>query len=365
MDLSSLKTAIVHDWLNGMRGGERVLEQALPLFPHAPVYTLHCDPGRISAKIREHEIRTSMIQYFPLRKRAYRFYLPLYPLAVRGFDFSGFDLVLSFSHCAVKNVRVPPGTPHLCYCFSPMRYVWTLADQYFGTALFRRALLSPVLKRLREWDRRGAGRVTRFLAVSRTVKERIERYYGLPSRVVYPPVEIPFEPSSSKKEYFLVLSALTPYKRVDLAVRACLRKKVPLKIAGTGPELARLRKMASCGEVEFLGWVSETEKKELLRHARALLFPGLEDFGIVPLEAMAFATPVVGYGRGGLTETVEDGKTGVLFENQSVEDLSRALDRLENMRFDTGDFERTVGRFSPRRFREELGRAVREAVDSL
>ncbi len=359
MNFNALKVVLVHDWLNGMRGGEKVLEQLCLLFPQAPIFSLHGELEKISDLIKKHPIHFSWIQKIPFKAQWYRYYLPLYPYAIRAFDFSGFDLVISTSHCAAKNVRVPASIPHICYCFSPMRYLWTLQDEYFGKNKFKKALLYFPIKWLKQWDRQGAKRVTHFLTISKTIQERIRQCYGLEAQLIYPPTEMSFMPQRPKKNYFLILSALVPYKRIDLAIRASNQKQFPLKIAGSGPLLSELKKIAG-PQVEFLGWVSEEQKLELLKNAQALIFPGLEDFGIVPLEAMSVATPIVGFGRGGLTETVTHLHTGVFFQEQTVTSLISAIQTLEQNDFPIENFRKTLERFAPEKFRSEFQRTVEE-----
>ena len=353
MSFSSLKVALVHDWLNGMRGGEKVLEYFCRLFPNAPVYTLHGELSHVSDLIKQRPIHFSFIQKLPLKKQIYRYYLPLFPKAIRSFDFRGYDLVISTSHCAAKNIVLPLGVLHLCYCFSPMRYVWLLREDYFGRNIVKRILMHPVLEYLKNWDLKSTQSVGRFIAVSRTVQKRIEEFYGRESVVLYPPVDIPFAPCEDKEDYYLVLSALVPYKRIDLAIEASRSLGFKLKIAGTGTEYEALKERAS-SSVELLGWVSDEEKQNLLKKAKALLFPGLEDFGIVPLEAMAYKTPVIAYGKGGVTETVVSGKTGVFFQEQTVSALCKAISDSEKISFKADDFKEALLQFSEAKFMDSL-----------
>jgi len=365
-----MRVALVHDWLNGMRGGEKVLEAVAEIFPDAEIFTLLCDPSRLSPELRKRKIHTSFVQRLPGRQRHYRLYLPLFPRAIERFDLRGFDLVISTSHAVAKGVIPPPGTPHLCYCFTPMRYAWFLPEDYFGRNPVKRVLLAPFLAYLRRWDRRSSERVSRFLAISRTVARRIERAYERPAEVLYPPVDDEFySPGDNRGEYFLVVSALVPYKRVDLAIAAFNRLKLPLLIVGSGPEQERLARLAGDG-VELLGWRSDAEIRRLYRGCRALVFPGIEDFGIVPLEAMACGRPVIGLGRGGLTETVippenSEGEkpTGLFFREQTPDALTEAV----------REFIARERQFDPRAARERaeaFGRnrflaSFREAVSDL
>lgn len=363
MKKSSYRVALVHDWLNGMRGGEKVLEYLCNLFPDSEIFTLHCDPESISPFLRQKKIHCSSLQYMPFRKSKYRYYLPLFPLITRTLKIEGFDLVISTSHCAAKNVSVPSGVRHICYCFSPMRYVWELSKDYFGGNVFKHALMFPVFHYLKAWDLAGAGNVSEFIAISETTAQRIKTYYNRHSRIIFPPCDLNFEYQKNKQDYFLVLSALVPYKRVDLAIEAARRKGFHLKIAGKGPEMEPLRKKAP-SNVEFLGWVSEEDKRGLLKNARALLFPGLEDFGIVPLEALSLGTPVIAFGKGGVTETVTHNKTGVFFQTQSAEELEAAIEACERLSFNPDDFEAGLKRFSLETFYDSFLQTIETLMRS-
>ena len=333
-----MRVALVHDWLTGLRGGERCLEVFCELYPEADLYTLLHVPGATSPVIERRRIVTSFIQRLPGAARRYRRYLPLFPAAVARFDLRGYDLVLSSSHCVAQGARPAPGALHLGYCFTPMRYVWDMYDDYFGrgAGAVTRLVMPPVAAALRRWDRRASGRVHHFAAISRHVAERIRRFYGRPAEVIHPPVDVQrYElADDAEGEFYLVVGALAPYKRVDLAVEAARRLGRRLIVVGTGPEEARLRTRAG-SSVEFLGWRSDAEVAGLYRRCRALLFPGLEDFGIVPLEAMAAGRPVIAYGAGGALETVvgldesEEPPTGIFFREQTVDALAAAMQRLE------------------------------------
>jgi glycosyltransferase involved in cell wall biosynthesis len=287
--------------------------------------------------IENRRIVTSFIQRLPQAERRYRQYLPLFPAAVRAFDLSGYDLVLSSSHAVAKGVRVPSGALHVCYCFTPMRYVWDLYDDYFGAraGLAARLVMPSLAAWLRRWDRATAAGVHHFVAISRFVADRIRRTYGRDADVIYPPVDVSrFRLEESPGDFYLVVSALTPYKRVDLAVEACNRLGRRLLVVGTGPEEQRLRARAG-PTVELLGWRDDAEIAELYARCRALLFPPLEDFGITPLEAMAAGRPVIAFGQGGARETVVppgegEAPTGLFFDHQTVESLADAIRRFES-----------------------------------
>lgn len=320
-----------------MRGGERCLEVFSELFPDADLFTLLHLPGSVSPVIEKRRITRSFLQRLPGVEARYRALLPLFPWAVERFDLRGYDLVLSSSHCVAKGVRVPRGALHVCYCFTPMRYVWDRYDDYFGARAGWpvRLLMPPVAGALRRWDRATAARVHHFIAISRFVADRIARCYGRDAEVIYPPVDVQrFRLSEEAGEFYLVVSALSPYKRVDLAVEAANRLGVRLVVVGSGPEEGRLGALAG-PTVEFVGWRSDTEVAELYARCRALLFPGVEDFGIVPLEAMASGKPVLAFDRGGARETVlplEPGiesSTGIFFSDQTADALARAIRRFE------------------------------------
>jgi glycosyltransferase involved in cell wall biosynthesis len=337
------RVALVHDWLTGMRGGERCLEVLCELFPDAPLFTLLHVPGTVTPQIEHRRIITSFVQRLPRAAAQYRYYLPTFPLAISRFDLSGYDLVLSMSHCVAKGVRVAPRALHLCYCFSPMRYVWDLSADYFGPghSLAARVLGPPVAAALRRWDRKTAG-VHRFVAISRHIADRIRRAYDRPADVIYPPVDVQrFEIAEPADDYYLVVGALVPYKRVELAVGVANRLRRRLVVVGTGPEESRLRALAG-PTVTFLGWQSDAEIARLYARCRALIFPAVEDFGITPLEAAAAGRPTIALARGGALETMvgldlgDPTPTAVFFAEQTVEALAEAIVRFERAeeRFD-------------------------------
>jgi glycosyltransferase involved in cell wall biosynthesis len=346
-----------------MRGGERCLEVFCELFPDAPLYTLLHVPGSVSAVIERRRIVTSFVQHLPRAASQYRRYLPLFPAAVRGFDLTGYDLVLSLSHCAAKAVRRPPGALHLSYCFSPMRYVWDLYDDYFGSraGVVVRTLMPPVAAALRAWDRR-TDRVDGFVAISQHIAERIRRVYGRSADVIYPPVDTArFRPVARPDDFYLVVAALVPYKRVDLAVAAASRLRRRLLVVGSGP-LARRLHAAAGPTVEFLGWRSDAEVAELYARCRAVLFPAVEDYGIVPLEAAAAGRPTIALARGGALETMvglgraDAPPTALFFEDQTEEGLARAIVEFEaaEHRFDPTALRARAAEFDTAVFRRRL-----------
>jgi glycosyltransferase involved in cell wall biosynthesis len=348
---------LVHDWLTGMRGGEKVLESFAAMFPDADILTLVHRPGAVSKAIEGHRIRTSLIQRLPGATRWYRQYLPLFPSAIETFDLDDVDVVISTSHCAAKAV-VPTGRAvHLCYCHSPMRYAWDQFDAYFGRDRLgpvSHALARHTLAWLARWDRATARRVDRFVAISRFVADRIARYYNRRATVIYPPVDVEFfTPDNGPADpYLLVVSALVPYKRLDVAIGAAARLRVPLKVIGTGPDDRRLRAMAG-PDVEFLGSVDDVTLREYYQHARALVLPAEEDFGIAPVEAMACGRPVVAFARGGAIESVVDGQTGVLVPEQSVDAFAAAFSAVEHQSFDPAHLVAHARQFSRERFDHE------------
>jgi glycosyltransferase involved in cell wall biosynthesis len=352
------KVALVHDWLTGMRGGERVLEAICEVFPAAPLFTLIHVPGSVSPRLEARQPRASVLNRLPGVARYYRFCLPVFPFAIEQFDLDEFDLVISTSHCAAKAIVRPGRARHLCYCHTPMRYVWDQWPVYFGRdrvgAVAHRAL-RPVLAGLARWDRTTAARVDRFVANSHYVAERIRRYYNRASSVVYPPVDTAFfRPGDAESDrYFLMVTALSPYKRIDLALDAARQVGVPLKIVGFGPERGRLERQAGPG-VEFLGHQSDAEVRELYRRAAGVLQTSEEDFGIVPVEAQACGRPVVALARGGAIESVVDGVTGVLVADQTAQAFADGISRAMATRFDADLIRSHALRFSRERFAAEF-----------
>ncbi len=385
-----MRIALIHDWLTGMRGGERCLEVLCRRFPEARLFTLVYVPGSSSPVIERMRITTSFLQRFPGVATHYRLLLPLMPAAVERLEIPGdVDLVVSLSHAVAKGVRPPAGVPHVCYCFTPMRYAWDRRADYFClSGRFRRtpmaAVRNLVLDWVQRWDRGTSDRVTHFVAISRTVADRIARCYGRSSRVIYPPVDTDFYtqarafggphscPSDGRprEDFFLCVSALVPYKRIDLAIEACNRHHRRLVVVGDGPERRRLGRLAG-PTVSLAGWCTDEQIRDHLRRTRAVLFPGNEDFGIVPVEAQACGTPVVAFGRGGATETIlpaEGSKagTGWLFDEQTPEALYRAMELCEAHpeQFDARLARRQAERFATGRFERELVGYLEEVVCS-
>jgi len=425
-----MRIALVHDWLTGMRGGEKCLEVLCRRFPDARLFTLLHVSGSTSATIDQMRITTSFLQRLPGVRRHYRWLLPLMPAAVERLKIPGdVDLVVSLSHAVAKGVQPPPGVPHVCYCLTPMRYAWHRRDDYFvASGRFLKTPISTarnaVLDWIRQWDRATSDRVTHFVAISRTVARRIAESYGRPSRVIYPPVDTEFftpagdsqqpaagidvrleldarlgpdkewlgssgaspqEPgptgsptdaphpyasgtAAPREDMYLCVSALVPYKRIDLAIEACNRLRRRLVVIGSGPEERRLGRLAG-PTVTLAGWCTDHQIRNHFRRARALLFPANEDFGIVPLEAQACGTPVVVFGQGGATETVlpaDESRpgTGLLFDEQTPESLARAIQRLEDNPhwFSPQLARQQAERFAAERFERELVGYLEEIV---
>ena len=367
--LPGVRVALVHDWLTGMRGGEKVLEELGTMLPGAPIHTLFHFKGSVSPELESHSIRTSFLQEAPLIRRRYRSYLPLFPLAIEQFDLSDFELVVSTSHCVAKGARTRAGVPHVCYCHTPMRYAWDQRDAYFPVrdgAVER--VRHRVLDALQGWDVRTSPRVTTFVANSTFVRDRIRRYYDRDAIVVAPPIDVEFfQPAIPSKDattatrrararspFALMVAALAPYKKVDEAIEACARLDLELRIVGDGPERPRLESLAG-SSVRLLGQVSDEELRELYRTAACLVQPGVEDFGMAAAEALACGCPVVAAGSGGVLDIVEDGVDGVLYPSaEGVDGLRRCIDKALGMDFNILNLRNRASRFSRGRFRERM-----------
>jgi glycosyltransferase involved in cell wall biosynthesis len=355
------RVAVIHDWLTGMRGGEAVLEGILDALPAAELFTLFHFPGSVSEKIESRTIHTSSLQRVARRVRDYRHLLPLFPRAVREWDLSGYDLIVSSSHCVAKSVNAR-GKPHLSYCHTPMRYVWDRFDDYFPRSRpLRRAAAISIAPWLRRWDRTTAAEVTQFVANSNFVRDRIRRFYDRDATVVHPYVGDEFLSAplaEGREDYHLIVSALVPYKRIELAMEAMEGRR--LVVIGGGPLLGELR-ARSGPNVELMGSVSRDRIIERLARARSLILPGVEDFGITPLEAMAVGTPVVALGEGGVRDSVVDGVTGIFFDAPQVQSLRRALDAVEGRAWDRRALRAHASGFS----RAAFDRKFRAALDEV
>ncbi len=364
-----MKVALVHDWLTGMRGGEKVLLELVRLLPEADLYTLLWNRGSVAPEIAARVRGTTFLQKLPRVASAYRYYLPLFPAAIRSLDLRGYDVILSSSHAVAKSVRVPKGAVHVSYVHTPMRYLWDTGADYFQFGRgrwWKRAALALVAPALRSFDKRTAAGVNFFIANSANVRERIRRAYGADAQVIHPPVDTDFfTPSANAPgDYYLVVSSLEPYKRVDLAVEAFSGGPRKLLVTGSGTLAAELRARAR-PPVEFLGAVSDERLRNLYQHCRALIFPAREDFGIVAVEAQACGRPVVCYGQGGATESVLDGRTGVHVHEQSASALLEGVERLERSEWDAGAIRRHSLEFSQPQFHERMKSFLRAVVPGI
>jgi len=324
-----MRTAIVHYWLLNWRGGEKVLDAICRILPDADVFTLFCDPAVLSAELRRHRITTSFLN--PYRKH-YRSLLPLMPMALESFDLRGYDLIVSSESGPAKGVLTPATARHLCYCETPMRYLWDLYPAYrneWTASRLKRALMTPLTNYLRLWDYASAARVDHFIANSENVRRRIWKTYRRESDVIHPCVDVESFYWKPPEDYFFIVSELVAYKRIDVAVQAFTRTGRRLRIAGAGPEYKSLRKMAG-PNVEFLGRVDDADLRELFARSRAFLLPGEEDFGITPVEALASGKPVIALGRGGALETVP-AFGGVFFEDPTADSLAAALSQFDRI----------------------------------
>lgn len=355
-----MRVAIVHDWLTGIRGGEKVLESLCRMLPGADVFTLIHVPQNTGSLVAGHRIITSPLNRLPGVRRYYRYLLPWMPRAIESFDLREYGLIVSSSHAVAKGVQAPRGARHICYCHTPMRYAWDTGADYFRfgrLSRFQKYALGAWKHRLRTWDLRANSRVTQFVTNSENVRERIARFYGCDATVIYPPVDTNFftpAPAGRVGGYFLVVSALEPYKRVDIAVRALSSSGHRVVIAGVGSQSRALRRIAA-RNVEFAGWVSNERLRELYRGCRALLFPGVEDFGIVPVEAQACGKPVIAYGQGGVVESVISARTGIFFFEQTEQSLLHAIGALDQLHFDPSAARANSLRFSRERFEQDFG----------
>lgn len=354
------KVAIIHDWLNGMRGGEKVLEEMLGLYPAADIFTLFYEPAAVSPLIRSKKVTASRLNRNSLIRRHYRHFLPLFPRHIEAFDLREYSLVLSSSHCVAKGVVPAPDALHVSYIHSPMRYAWDQYYAYFaGAGFWSRQIIAREISRLRAWDVSSAARVDRFVANSTYVRQRIRKYYRRDAVVIHPPVDTEFFRPGERpsRDYCLLVSALAPYKNVGLVLEAFRESGEPLVIVGKGPEGKKLRQKAAAN-VRMLPEVDANQLRELYQNARALVFAGVEDFGIAFAESQACGTPVVAFDRGGVRDIVLDRQTGVLFPEASASGLQAALAELARLDLSAALIRSHSLLFSSARFREEFGRLV-------
>ena len=362
---ANLKVAIVHYWLVGMRGGEKVVEALCEMFPQADLFTHVYAPEAISATINRHSVRTSFIARLPRAAARYQRYLPLMPMALEQLDLRGYDLILSSESGPAKGIIPPAGALHLCYCHSPMRYIWNMFHDYRErSGPLTRLLMPPLSHYLRTWDAISATRVHGFAANSRTVARRLHTYYRRDATVIHPPVDTRAfapVPAAERGDFYLMAGELVAYKRPDLAVEAFNRMGKPLVVAGGGEMLARLKAQAG-PTVSVLGPQSFDALRNVYARCRALVFPGEEDFGIVPVEAMASGRPVIAFRRGGATETVVDGRTGLFFDQQTPDAIIEAVTRCERTDFDPDEIVMHARRFGADVFKAGMGRFIAESL---
>ena len=376
-----MKTAIIHDWIMSMRGGERCLEVFCELFPQADLFTMVHKKGIASDTIENMSITTSFIQKLPFSMTKYRHFLPIFPNAIQSFKLEDYDLVLSSSHCVAKGIKKPKNAIHICYCYTPVRYAWFFFDEYFGKENFiKRKLISMTVKRLKEWDLKTNKDVDYFISISDNVRNRIARVYNRDSDVIYPPVDVEqFSASKTSEDFYLIVSALVPYKRIDLAIEAFNKTGKRLIIVGTGNSEKDLRKIAK-PNIELLGYASDDKIKDLYARCRALIFPGEEDFGIVPVEAQACGKPVIAYGKGGALETIiplnadkstnyelitNNYPSGVFFYEQTTGALIEAIEVFEQniQKFIPDEIRKNSLRFSRNMFKQNIKQFIDDKLE--
>ena len=359
-----MRVAIVHDWLNQRGGAEVVLEALVEMYPQAPIYTSMYWPQAMPQEYCSWDIHTSFMNRLPFVKRYHQPFLPLYPLAFEGFDFAGYDLVISNKSGFCHGIITSPDTLHICYCLTPTRFLWDYPGyvQREGLRRLARLALPPFLNYLRVWDRAAADRADHFIAISRTVQRRIAKYYRRDSIVIQPPVDTSrYAPSDSHDDYFLIVSRLIPYKRIDLAVRAFNELGLPLLVIGDGRDRDSLRALAR-SNIEFLGHVPDEKINYYFARCRAFIFPGQEDFGIAPVEAQAAGRPVIAYAAGGALDTVREGVTGAFFYDHTPEALIEVIQEFDETGYDPAVIRRHAERFDKRVFKESLSAFIEEKV---
>jgi glycosyltransferase involved in cell wall biosynthesis len=356
-----MRIALVHEYLNQFGGAERVLQVLCAMYPQAPIYTLFYDSEATGGVFEGRDIRTSFLQKVPFISKNHTLFPLFMPLAVEQFDFSGYDVVLSISSSFSKGIITKPGTRHICYCLTPPRFLWDSSQKFveeFDYPGIIKVFIPPLITYLRLWDREASFRADEFMSISGFVKERIKKYYSRDSEIIYPPVNIDkFYISDNVQDYFFMAGRLVSYKRFDLAIKVFNKLGWPLKIAGTGPELNRLRKIAN-NNIEFLGLISDGELARLYSQSKAFIFPQEEDFGITPLEAMASGRPVIAYRGGGAVETIEEGKTGIFFNEQTEEALFDALKYFDTKQFNPIDCRIQAEKFGIQVFKDNFSKKL-------
>ena len=362
-----MKVAIVHYWLVNMRGGEKVLEALLDIFPQADIYTHVYNPLAMSEKIRSHNVYTTKINKLPFAKKMYQKYMPLMPNALKELDLGSYDLIISSESGPAKGVVPNPDAYHICYCHSPMRYLWDMYHEYFrGASGFVRFFMKRLVPSLRLWDVMSANLVDCFVANSNYVAKRIGRYYNRPAKIIFPPVAIEkfAKVERNPKDYYLFFGQLVGYKRADLALEACVKAGKKIVVVGEGGSAKECKKYEKTGLVNFAGRVNDDEILKYLSEAKALLFPGVEDFGIIPVEANAAGCPVIAFRKGGALDSIKEGVTGMFFDEQTAENLAKAIEAFEKLPEGTfsnrKDFSDHVAQFSQAAFTEKIKALVNE-----
>lgn len=360
-----MKTAIVHDWLNQIGGAEDVLETLLEIYPNVPIYTSLYWRDEMPDHWRQWDIRTSFINRLPLAQKRQQLYFPLYPMAFEQFDLSDYDLVLSNKSGFCHGVITGPETLHICYCLTPTRYVWRYHQYAEQENLNRlvRASMAPFLVGLRQWDRLAADRVDHFIAISQTIRQRIAKIYRRESTIIYPPVDTSrFAPLGRHEEYYLIVGRLVPYRRIDILIEAFNQMQRPLLIAGSGRDRERLESLAG-PTIEFLGRVPDEDLPELMARCRTFMWPGEEDFGISPIQAMAAGRPVIAYAAGGALETVIPGRTGALFYEQSAQAIIDAVEGFDETILNPQEISAFAAQFDTAEFKRKMQQFVSEKLE--
>jgi glycosyltransferase involved in cell wall biosynthesis len=380
IDINKSKVALVHDFLNQYGGAERVLLELHEMFPEAPIYTMLYDPKKMRGKFKKADIRTSFLQKFPkFLKKRHKYMLPFMPTAPETFNLRDYDLVISSSSAFAKGVVIKPKTIHICYCHSPMRYVWDWNEKYLDEQSLgkkRKIFARLILNYVRMWDRVAADRADYFIANSKATQDKIKKYYGRDSTVVYPPVEtnpgaklseVSEEEAFGRRDYFLIVSRLAPYKKIEVAIEAMNKLNLPLIVIGEGsPKYEKYLKSIAGPKTKFLGWIPDGKVKEYYRHCRVFLLPGEEDFGITLVEAMSFGKPVIALRKGGAIETVIEGETGEFFNESAIEVIADAVRRFMSKEkdYDHEKIREHARKFSKERFRENFERVVGEMLEN-